>query len=54
MFEIRLAIRDGELIFEDAHPPVVGNITIDRYSVARLEDAKQFAEAFLAALRTGG
>ncbi|MFV1965579.1 MAG: hypothetical protein ACC628_09170 [Pirellulaceae bacterium] len=54
MFEIQIALCDADLVFEDALPPTVGIITIDRYSAARLGDAKQFSEAFLAALQADG
>lgn len=51
MFELRLAIRDGLLVYEDAVPPSVGDQTVDRYSAAQLENTKHFAQAFIAALR---
>ena len=51
MFRMEVDIVDGELIYEGAVPPVVGDEPIDRYAAKRLEDIKQFSLAFLGAIR---
>lgn len=51
MFEIRVTSHGGSLVYREVIPPQAGGQAIDHYAAARLENAKEFAQAFLAGLR---
>lgn len=54
MFELELENVDGDLSWRGTHPPHVDGETIDRFAKDRIEKARDFAAAFLAALRPAG
>ena len=51
MFHMELEVVDGEVVYKDAVPPIVGDEPIDRYAAKRLADIKEFSLAFLGAIR---
>lgn len=52
MFQMELDVVDGEMIYEGAVPPVVGDERTDRYAAKRLADIREFSLAFLGAIRS--
>ena len=47
MFQLRLAMRDGDLVCEEAVPPHVGSIRIDDYVTKQMGNIEAFAQDFM-------
>jgi len=54
MFELHLGVRNGMLELCETLPPHVGDISIEKYASARLENIREFSSALLAQLRSAG
>ncbi len=52
MFDMELAVVGGELVYNGALPPGVGDEQINQYSAKRLANIKEFSLAFLCAIRS--